>query len=154
MRPLLALLNAACGLILVRFTVSKLAAWPISVAAFVDMAKPLGIDPTFFRITTGFIIGYASLSFFTNCLILLLKKEKHEKVKLLYTFNTLYATGAMAGALFSEFFLRTDPKWALVYIAIAIVAVAITNALSRYSKIPELLQGRADAAQMQTIEAS
>lgn len=140
MKPLLILLNSLSGLVLVRFTISKFAAWPVSVAAFVDMAKPLGIDPTVFRIGTGFVIGYASISLFTNALILLLKKEGNEKCKLLFTFNSLYATGAMTGALFSEFFLRSTPKWPLVYIATAIVVIAVGNLLSRYSKVPQLLR--------------
>ncbi|QDV23218.1 hypothetical protein [Aureliella helgolandensis] len=140
MKPLLIALNSISGLMLIRFTISKFAAWPVSVAAFVDMAKPLGIDPTFFRISTGFVIGYAAISFFTNSLILLLKQERNEKFKLLFTFNSLYATGAMTGALFSEFFLRSNPKWLLVYIATGIVSVAVVNLLSRYSKIPQLLR--------------
>lgn len=149
MRPLLILLNSISGLVLIRFTVSKFAAWPISVAAFVDMAKPIGIDPTFFRISTGFVIGYAAISFFTNALILLLKKEGNEKFKLLYTFNSLYATGAMVGALFSEFLLRSIPKWPLVYIAAAIVVIAIVNVLSRYSKISQMLRNRGGNVRLQ-----
>tara|TARA_R110002072_G_scaffold303069_1_gene492552 strand:- start:23223 stop:23687 length:465 start_codon:yes stop_codon:yes gene_type:complete len=144
MKPLLILLNSISGLVLVRFTVSKFAGWSVSVAAFVDMAKPLGIDPTFFRITTGFVIGYASISLFTNALILLLKMEDNEKSRLLFTFNSLYGTGAMAGALFSEFFLRSNPKWPLVYIATAIVVVAAANLFSRYSKLPQALHGQSD----------
>lgn len=142
MKLLLIVLNSISGLVLVRFTISKFAAWPVSVAAFVDMAKPLGIDPTFFRISTGFVIGYAALSLFTNSLILLLKKEGNEKFKLLFTFNSLYATGAMTGALFSEFFLRSNPKWPLVYIATAIVVIAVVNLLSRYSKISQVLRSK------------
>ena len=142
MKPLLIVLNSFSGLVLIRFTISKFAAWPISVAAFVDMAKPIGIDPTFFRIATGFVIGYAAISFFTNSLILLLKKEGNEKFKLLFTFNSLYATGAMIGALVSEFFLRSTPKWPLVYIATAIVVIAVVNLLSRYSKISQVLQSK------------
>jgi len=142
MKPLLILLNSISGLVLVRFTISKFAAWPVSVAAFVDMAKPIGIDPTFFRITTGFIIGYASISLFTNALILLLKKEGNEKSRLLYTFNSLYAAGAMIGALFSEFLLRTNPKWPLVYIAAGIVVIAVVNLFSRYSKFPQILRSK------------
>ncbi|WP_166831748.1 hypothetical protein [Thalassoroseus pseudoceratinae] len=141
MKPLLAVLNLLSGLILVRFTVSKFAAWPVSVAAFVEMAKPLGIDPTVFRIATGFVIGYAALSFFANSLILLLKKEGNGKCKLLYTFNSLYAIGAMTGALVSEFFLRSAPKWPLVYIAIGIVVIAATNLLLRDRKTSRGLLG-------------
>ena len=142
MKPLLIVLNSISGLVLVRFTISKFAAWPVSVAGFVDMAKPLGLDPTFFRITTGFIIGYAALALFANSLILLLKKEGNEKSKLLFTFNSLYATGAMIGALFSEFLLRSNPKWPLVYIATAIVVIAVVNLLSRYSKVSQVLRSK------------
>lgn len=150
MKPLLIALNSISGLILIRFTISKFAAWPVSVAAFVDMAKPIGIDPTLFRIGTGFIIGYASLSFFTNALILLLKKEGNEKIRLLYTFNSLYASGAMTGALFSEFFLRSAPKWPLVYIATGIVVIAIVNVLSRYSKVPQFLRSKGGSGTLTT----
>ncbi len=141
MRPLLILLNSISGLVLVRFTVSKFAGWPVSVAAFVNMAKPLGIDPTFFRIATGFVIGYASIALFTNALILLLKKDGNEKARLLFTFNSLYATGAMVGALFAEFLLRSSPKWPLVYIATAIAGI---NLLSRYSKISQAVRSHND----------
>jgi len=143
MKPLLIVLNSISGLLLVRFTISKFAAWPVSVAAFVDMAKPLGIDPTFFRIGTGFVIGYAAISFFANSLILILNKEGNKRIKLLYTFNSLYASGAMVGALISEFFLRSNPKWPLVYIATGIVVIAMANLLSRYSKISEFLRNGA-----------
>ncbi len=139
MKPLLIALNSISGLILIRFTISKFAAWPVSVAGFVDMAKPLGIDPTLFRIGTGFVIGYAAISLFANSLILLLEKEGNEKFRSLFTFNSLYTTGAMIGALFSEFFLRSTPKWPLVYIATAIVVIAVLNLLSRYSKILQVL---------------
>ncbi|TWT84607.1 hypothetical protein CA13_60870 [Planctomycetes bacterium CA13] len=153
MKPLLIVLNSISGLVLIRFTISKFAAWPVSVAAFVDMAKPLGIDPTFFRIATGFVIGYAAISFFANSLILLLKKEGNEKFKLLYTFNSLYATGAMMGALFSEFFLRTAPKWPLVYIATAIVTIAVVNLLSRYSNISQVLRSQGSNETLKTLDS-
>ncbi|MDF1811611.1 MAG: hypothetical protein P1V20_05340 [Verrucomicrobiales bacterium] len=129
----LALLNLFAGLILVRFTVSKFAAWPISVAAFEDMAKPLGLDPTFFRIFTGFIIGFAAISFFTNGLIFLFSKIDSRKIVRLFAATNLYAIGAMSGALLSEFFLRSEPKWMLVYIAAGILCVTAIN-LSLYHK--------------------
>lgn len=129
MKITLSVLNLLAGLILTRFTISKFAAWPISVAAFNDMAKPLGIDPTLFRIGTGFIIGYAAISFFVNCALLLLNKVEQRKPTILFAFNNVYAIGAMIGALFSEFFLRSEIKWMLVYIAIAVIAIATANLL-------------------------
>ena len=49
----IAISSLLSGLILSRFAISKLTGWEISVKAFIEMAKPLGIDPTFFRIFTG-----------------------------------------------------------------------------------------------------
>lgn len=134
MKPFLITLNLISGLILSRFTISKFAAWPESVAGFVDMAKPIGIDPTFFRIATGFIIGYAMIAMVTNGLVLFLK-NRSEKLELLFTFNGLYAAGAMFGALASEFGLRSTAKWPLVYIAIGILTVAAANLFSGYARL-------------------
>ncbi len=134
------LLNVLAGLILTRFTVSKFAAWPISVAAFEDMAKPLGIDPTMFRIGTGFIIGFAALSFFINAALILWKKSAHDRGLLVFLTGNLYALGAMTGALFSEFFLRSVTKWPLVYIAVAIMVISVLNLLPHLGKLPSLLK--------------
>ncbi|MGJ8655197.1 MAG: hypothetical protein ACSHX6_02010 [Akkermansiaceae bacterium] len=140
MKYLLSLFNLLAGLILVRFTISKFAAWPISVAAFEEMAKPLGIDPTLFRISTGFVIGFASLAFLVNAILILSKSLDKGKYLRLFTLTNLYSLGAMTGALFSEFFLRTEPKMMLVYIALAVIAVAATNLSTRYKQISVTLQ--------------
>lgn len=139
MKPFLITINLISGLILSRFTISKFAAWPQSVAGFVDMAKPIGIDPTVFRIATGFIIGYAMIALITNGFLVLLKKRS-EKMELLFTFNGLYAAGAMLGALVSEFALRSTAKWPLVYIAIGILAVASVNLLSGFGRFSSAQQ--------------
>ncbi len=141
MKILLIMLNFLAGLILTRFTISKFAAWPVSVAAFEDMAKPLGIDPTFFRIGTGFVIGFAMLAFFVNCLILVFKKERHGFFLRLFAFNSLYGLGAMLGALFAEFFLRTEVKWMLVYYATGIIIVSLANLATHYKVILNALRG-------------
>jgi hypothetical protein len=139
MKYVLAILNLLAGLVLTRFTISKLAAWPISVAAFEDMAKPIGIDPTFFRITTGFIIGYAAISFFVNFFLIIRNKLGQRSFTRLFVFNCFYALGAMTGALFSEFFLRSNPKWVLVYIAVGIIAIVISNLVTFYGAISNVL---------------
>jgi len=133
--------NAA---VLVRFAISKLFAWPISVAAFIEMAKPLGIDPTFFRIFTGItltvvIIGY-SIS-----LYLIAKKGFPKKKESAYWVGAANVLGGsvMVGALFSEFLLRVSPKWPLVYIATAVVVFSALN-LNRLRSIWPL---RADPQQ-------
>jgi len=128
MKKLLIILNLLSGLVLVRFTVSKFAAWPVSVAGFVDMAKPLGIDPTLFRVSTGFIIGFAALSLFLNTLVL--ARPRSKRADRLLAANVIYVVGAMGGALISEFFLRSEVKWPLVYIAVGIIAVSVANVLA------------------------
>lgn len=135
MKKILILLNLIAGFILLRFTVSKFAAWPISVAGFIDMAQPLGVDPTALRITTGFIIGYAMLAFFTNCFIIFFKKENNRNYVLLLGFNIFYALGAMIGALLTEFYIRSSVKWLLVYLAIGVIVVAISNFIAYKSQL-------------------
>lgn len=117
--------NLMAALVLTRFTISKFAAWPVSVAGFVDMAKPLGIDPTLFRIGTGFVIGFAALSHVVNAVII--ARESTTKATPLLALNVLYSTGAMTGALLAEFFLRSTVKWPLVGIALGVLFVSITT---------------------------
>ncbi len=117
--------NAA---VLVRFAISKLFAWPISVAAFIEVAKPLGIDPTFFRVFTGITLTVVILGYAVS-LYLISKKGFPKKKEAVYVVgaSNLLGGGVMVGALFSEFLLRVSPKWPLVYIATAIVVFSAVN---------------------------
>jgi hypothetical protein len=116
------------GLLLIRFSISKLFAWPISVEAFVEMAKPLGIDPTFFRIFTGIIISTVCISYFSGFYLLMVSKYNERKNHFNFIlFSNILGTGVMIGALASEFLLRTEPKWPLVIIAGFIVVTSILN---------------------------
>lgn len=116
------------GLLLIRFVLSKFFAWPVSVQAFIEMAKPLGIDPTFFRLFTGVIILIACLGFLISFYLLLRRKVKNQSKELIYTvFFYLYGIGAMSGALLAEFILRDEPKMLLVIIALFIVITSIIN---------------------------
>ena len=118
------------GLLLVRFVISKFFAWPISVQAFIEMAKPLGIDPTFFRLFTGVIILIACLGFLISFYLLIRNKVQSQSKELIYTvFFYLYGIGAMIGALGAEFLLRDEPKMPLVIIALFIVITSIINLL-------------------------
>ena len=116
------------GVILIRFAISKLMAWPISVAAFIEMAKPLGIDPTFFRISTGILVSVVIALYF-SCVVLLIKKSllQHPKARAWGIFSNLVGIGFSLGALFSEFFLREAPKVPLVIIASVIILFSIFN---------------------------
>ena len=141
MKILHAILNLLAGLILTRFTVSKFAAWPESVAGFEEMAGTIGVDPTLFRLTSGVIIGLAALSFFINFAIILFVKEKQKGTILLFIINALWALGAMFGALVSEFFLRSQPAMMLVFIAIAVIILTIANLASYRAKVVDTLKG-------------
>jgi len=119
------------GLVLSRFAISKLTAWEISVQAFIEMARPLGLDPTLFRITTGILILIVFLSYLVTAFLTVAKN----KLKRLQTYNyynftflaNVLGLMTMVGALLAEFFLREQPKWLLVYIAIGIILCSAIN---------------------------
>lgn len=116
------------GLVLIRFSISKILAWPISVKAFIEMAKPLNIDPTFFRLSTGVLISILCLSYFLSFFLVTLKKfQESSSAYIITVFSCLLGIGTMAGALIAEFFLRIEPKWPLVYIALFIIITSIIN---------------------------
>jgi len=119
------------GLVLSRFAISKLTGWEISVKAFIEMAKPLGIDPTFFRISTGILISTVFIGYLITAFFTLFRNKIELPFKLNY-YNLAFFTNTlglltMVGALFSEFLLRVEPKWLLVYIATAVVIFSAIN---------------------------
>lgn len=134
MKPLLFITNLLMALVLSRFAISKLAAWDISVKAFIEMAQPLGIDPTFFRLFTGVIITLIVIGYFTSALYTLFKAKLNGKLKISHSkfvqFCNLAGLLTMVGALFAEFLLRVEPKWLLVYIAIGVILFSSINIYS------------------------
>ena len=119
------------GVILSRFAISKLAGWEISVQAFIEMANPLGINPTFFRVSTGVIILIVVLSYLLSAFYTFFQKKvllpsKLDYLKLSILTNVV-GIFTMTGALLSEFYLRIQPKWPLVYIAIGILIFSFIN---------------------------
>lgn len=128
MKKLLIFTHLFSGAILIRFALSKLFAWPISVAAFVEMAQPLGVDPTFFRVFTGIVITTVVLGYFSS--LYLIVRDRYLEGRNALTFvklANLLGIGVMSGALLSEFFLRLTPKVPLVFIASAIVVLSAFN---------------------------
>lgn len=115
------------GLVLSRFAISKLAGWEISVNAFIEMAKPLDIDPTFFRVFTGFIISAVVIGYLAIAIYSLVKNKSEKKYKKSAILLNLFGLLTMIGALIAEFSLRVQPKWMLVYIAIGIVLISTLN---------------------------
>jgi len=141
MNKLLFITNIFMGIVLSRFAISKLAGWEISVKAFIEMAEPLGIDPTFFRISTGLVIaavviGYISTAIFSLLRSISVVKFQNRFTKLA-TFTNLLGLLTMTGALIAEFSLRVQPKWLLVYIAITIIILSVLNIImvKKQSKI-------------------
>lgn len=123
--------NLLMGLVLSRFAISKLTGWEISVKAFIEMAKPLGIDPTFFRVFTGIIILFIFLGYLATSLLSLLIKKMDVKQKAQYLLvakiTNLAGLLTMVGALLAEYFLRVEPKLLLVYIAIGVIVFSSIN---------------------------
>ncbi|WP_226927522.1 hypothetical protein [Frigoriflavimonas asaccharolytica] len=121
--------NLLMGLVLSRFAISKLASWEISVKAFIEMAKPLGIDPTFFRVSTGFLISAVVIAYILTAIYSL--KTNNTLFQMPFrkwaTLTNLFGLLTMAGALVAEHVLRVEPKMLLVYIAIAIILFSAIN---------------------------
>ncbi len=119
------------GVILSRFAISKLAGWEISVKAFIEMANPLGIDPTFFRVFTGVLILIVFLSYLVSAFYTFFQNKVSLPSKLDYfklsILTNVLGILTMANALLAEFYLHIQPKWLLVYIAIGIIIFSSIN---------------------------
>lgn len=131
MNKILFITHLIMGGILSRFAISKLTGWEISVKAFIEMAQPLSIDPTLFRISTGIVIAAVVVAYLTTAILSLFRnntaitsKIQFEKWAIL---TNLFGIFTMTGALIAEFSLRVQPKWLLVYIAISIVVISLIN---------------------------
>lgn len=118
------------GLVFIRFSLSKLTSNPMVVEQFIEMAKPIGVDPTFFRMSTGVLLLIIAVLYILSALGVIFKSRKPNP--LVY----LLGIGIMLGALLSEFLLRTEPKWMLVVIALFITTFSSINFLMlRNSKL-------------------
>lgn len=119
------------GLILSRFAISKLAGWEISIKAFIEMADPLGIDPTFFRVFTGVLILIVFLSYLVSAFYTFFQTKVSLPSKLVFLkfsiLTNVLGILTMTNALLAEFYLRIQPKWPLVYIAIGIIIFSSIN---------------------------
>jgi len=130
-KGLIGVSSLGMALILTRFAVSKLAGWEISIKAFIEMAQPLGIDPTLFRVSTGIVLLLVVLAYAATALYSVQEKRLAPRIKLNYSkfasLSNLAGLLTMAGALLAEFYLRLEPKWLLVYIAIGIILFSSIN---------------------------
>ena len=131
MNKILFITNLLMGIVLSRFAISKLAGWEISINAFIEMAKPLGIDPTIFRVSTGVLIYAVVLGYLATAIFSLLNKNSIIRSKIPFkrwaTLLNLFGLLTMVGALIAEFSLRVEPKWLLVYIALGIILFSTIN---------------------------
>ncbi|RPE00796.1 hypothetical protein EGM88_00140 [Aureibaculum marinum] len=141
MNKLLFITNALMAIVLSRFAISKLTGWEISVKAFIEMAKPLGIDPTFFRIATGILISVVVIGYLATAIFSLVKNNAITKFNIPFSEWAFYANLlgllTMVGALIAEYTLRIEPKMLLVYIALGIVLLSSLNIfiLNRKQKV-------------------
>ncbi|MGQ1909084.1 hypothetical protein ACT3CE_04790 [Marinifilum sp. RC60d5] len=119
------------GLVLSRFAISKLTGWEISVKAFIEMAEPLGINPAFFRISTGILLLIIFIAYLATATLTIFKDKVRLPAKFTY-FNIAFFANilgllTMIGALLAEFYLRVQPKWLLVYIAVGVIIFSAIN---------------------------
>lgn len=129
MNKIVFITNLLMGAILSRFAISKLTGWEISVKAFIEMAKPLGIDPTFFRISTGILISAVVIGYLSTAIFSVFKNKSDFKISFANwaISANLFGLLTMVGALIAEFSLRVQPKWLLVYIALGVVLFSALN---------------------------
>lgn len=129
MNKIVFITNLLMGAILSRFAISKLTGWEISVKAFIEMAKPLGIDPTFFRISTGILISAVVIGYLSTAIFSVFKNKSDFKISFenWAISANLFGLLTMVGALIAEFSLRVQPKWLLVYIALGVVLFSAIN---------------------------
>lgn len=129
MNKIVFITNLLMGAILSRFAISKLTGWEISVKAFIEMAKPLGIDPTFFRISTGILISAVVIGYLSTAIFSVFKNKSDFKISFANwaISANLFGLLTMVGALIAEFSLRVQPKWLLVYIALGVVLFSAIN---------------------------
>lgn len=90
-KAIIGITSLLMGLVLVRFTISKLAGWEISVNAFIEMAKPLGINPTFFRVFTGILILLVVILYFTTVVFALFETKLQSYKKLNFISVSTYS---------------------------------------------------------------
>ena len=129
MNKIVFITNLLMGAILSRFAISKLTGWEISVKAFIEMAKPLGVDPTFFRISTGILISAVVIGYLSTAIFSVFKNKSDFKISFANwaISANLFGLLTMVGALIAEFSLRVQPKWLLVYIALGVVLFSAIN---------------------------
>jgi len=128
---LLGFRSLVIGMILIFFSLSKLTGAPQTVEQFEQMAKPIGLNPTFFRSSTGLILLIVAYLYIASGGIDIMKIKKPNSLKLnhykLMLFTNIFGVIAMFGALGAEFFLRTSPKYPLVFLSSAIIFSSIAN---------------------------
>lgn len=113
------------GLVLLRFSLSKILGEEESVNQFIEMAKPIGVNPTFFRVFIGGIMLIVSVLYLVNAIFVIKKRELPAYLDKVYLLGVLI----MLGALMSEFLLRVSPKYSLVILSLIIIGFSSINFL-------------------------
>lgn len=115
MNKVLFITNLLMGMVLSRFAISKLAGWEISVKTFIEMAKPLGIDSTFFRVFTGIIISAVVIGYLSTAIFSLFRNKADLKSKIPFInwaiFTNLFGALTMVGAYTSGAAGEGDPYY-------------------------------------------
>ncbi|TVZ22796.1 DoxX-like protein [Dokdonia sp. Hel_I_63] len=106
------------------FALPKLIGLEQSVKGFSNFNEVIGIPNNIARYVTGVV------ELITAILLILSLTRKSEVAHIL---GYLLLTGTMLGGLLTEYLIRPEPKMMLVYIAIALLIIAVYQLLNTYS---------------------
>jgi predicted permease len=108
------------------FAIPKLIGLEQSIKGFSNFNVRIGIPNNIARYVTGVVE-------LITAVLLLLSLTLKRKREVTHILGYLLLTGTMLGGLLTEYLIRPEPKMMLVYIAIALLIIAVYQLLNTYA---------------------
>ncbi|WP_396596370.1 DoxX family protein [Dokdonia sp. R86516] len=108
------------------FALPKLIGLEQSVKGFSNFNEVIGIPNNIARYVTGIVE-------LITAILLILSLTLTRKREVTHILGYLLLTGTMLGGLLTEYLIRPEPKMMLVYIAIALLIIAVYQLLNTYT---------------------
>ena len=108
------------------FALPKLIGLEQSIKGFSNFNQVVGIPNDLARYTTGIIE-------LITAILLVLSLTLKRKAEVAHIIGYLLLSGTMLGGLLTEYLIRPEPKMMLVYIAIALLIIAVYQLLNTYA---------------------
>ncbi|AEE20956.1 DoxX family protein [Dokdonia sp. 4H-3-7-5] len=108
------------------FAIPKLIGLEQSIKGFSNFNERIGIPNNIARCVTGVVE-------LITAVLLLLSLTLKSKREVTHILGYLLLTGTMLGGLLTEYLIRPEPKMMLVYIAIALLIIAVYQLLNTYA---------------------